>query len=209
MKLTIFGATGRTGKLLVQQALEAGHQVVAFARTPSKLGIEHESLEVMQGVVQDAGQVTTAVAGTEAVLSVLGPTSNEPTYEVSQGMANILAAMDEHNVRRLIQTVGAGVGDPNDKQGLFDKVIKVALKLASRHVYEDMVRVNDAIRASDLEWTLVRVPMLTDDPPAGDVQVGYLGKGVGTRISRADIASFMLKQLEDDTYLRQAPVISN
>ncbi len=124
-------------------------------------------------------------------------------------MANILAAMEQHGVRRLIQTVGAGVADPNDKPGLFDKLIKVALKLASRHVYEDMVRVNDAIRASDLDWTLVRVPMLTNDPPAGDVKVGYLGKGVGTRISRADIATFMLKQVDEDMYMRQAPVISN
>lgn len=209
MKLTIFGATGRTGKLLLQQALDAGHQVVAFARTPSKLGIEHEHLDVVQGDVQDSEQVAAALAGTEAVLSVLGPTSNEPTYEVSKGMGNIMVAMDQHGVRRLIQTVGAGVGDPNDKPGLFDKGIKVMLKLASRHVYEDMVRVNDAIRSSDLDWTLVRVPMLTDDPPTGDVKVGYLGEGVGSRISRADIAAFVLKQVDDSTYLRQAPVISN
>jgi hypothetical protein len=72
-----------------------------------------------------------------------------------------------------------------------------------------MVRVSDIIRASDLDWTLVRVPMLTNEPPAGDVKVGYLGKGVGSRISRADIAAFMVKQADSDTYLRQAPVISN
>ena len=209
MKLAILGATGSTGKLLVQQALGAGHHVVAFARTPSKLGIEHEHLDMVQGDVQDAEQVANAIAGTEAVLSVLGPTSNEPAYEVSKGMVNILAAMEKHGVRRLIQTVGAGVGDSRDEPGLFDRMIKVLLKLASRHVFEDMVRVNDIIRASDLDWTLVRVPMLTDEPPAGDVKVGYLGKGVGSRISRADIAAFMLKQADSDTYLRQAPVISN
>ena len=209
MKLAILGATGSTGKLLVQQALGAGHHVVAFARTPSKLGIEHEHLDMVQGDVQDAEQVANAIAGTEAVLSVLGPTSNEPAYEVSRGMVNILAAMEKHGVRRLIQTVGAGVGDSRDEPGLFDRMIKVLLKLASRHVFEDMVRVNDIIRASDLDWTLVRVPMLTDEPPAGDVKVGYLGKGVGSRISRADIAAFMLKQADSDTYLRQAPVISN
>lgn len=209
MKFGIFGATGRTGKILVAQALEAGYEVAAFARTPSKLGIEHERLNVVQGDVQDAESVASAISGTDAVLSVLGPTSNEPTYEVSKGMANILEAMEEHEVRRLVQSVGAGVGDPNDKPGLFDKVIKVALKLASRHVYEDMVRVNDLIRASDRGWTLVRVPMLTDDPPKGDLKVGYLGQGVGSRVSRADMAAFILKQAEDDTYVRQAPVISN
>lgn len=209
MKLAILGAPGRTGKLLVQQALDAGHHVVAFARTPSKLGIEHEHLDIVQGDVQDAEQVATAIGGTEAVLSVLGPTSNEPAYEVSKGMANILAAMEKHGVRRLIQTVGAGIGDPSDGPGLLDRMITVLLKLASHYVYEDMVRVSDIIRASDLDWTLVRVPMLTNEPPAGDVKVGYLGKGVGSRISRADIAAFMLKQADSDTYLRQAPVISN
>ena len=209
MKLTIFGATGRTGKLLVQQALEAGHQVVAFARTPSKLAFEHERLTLVQGDVQDAEQVATAVTGADAVLSVLGPTSNEPTYQVSTGMAHILAAMEQHGVRRLIQTVGAGVGDPHDRPGLFDRLSKVALKLASRHVYEDMVRVSDVIRASDLDWTLVRVPMLTDDPPAGGLKVGYLGQGVGSRLSRAGMAAFILKLAEEDIYRHQAPVISN
>jgi putative NADH-flavin reductase len=209
MKLAVFGATGRTGKLLVAQALEAGHDVVAFARTPSKLGIKHERLTVVQGDVQDTELVVTAVTGTDAVLSVLGPVSNEPTYEVSQGMAHILAAMEQHGVRHLVQSVGAGVGDPNDRPGLFDRAIRVVLKLASRHVYEDMVRVAEAIRASDLDWTLVRVPMLTDDPATGDVKVGYLGQGVGPRLSRADLAAFLLKEAQDPAYLRQAPVISN
>lgn len=90
-----------------------------------------------------------------------------------------------------------------------DRAIKVALKLASRHVYEDMVRVAETIRASDLDWTLVGVPMLTDDPPTGSIKVGYLGKGVGSRISRADIVAFILKQVDDTTYTRQAPVMSN
>jgi hypothetical protein len=117
--------------------------------------------------------------------------------------------MQQHGVRRLMQSVGAGVGDPNDGPGLLDRLIKVALKTGSRHVYEDMVRVAEIVRTSALDWTLVRVPMLTDDPPAGDVKVGYLGKGVGPRLSRADLAAFMLRQAQEDTYLRQAPVISN
>jgi putative NADH-flavin reductase len=209
MNLTIFGATGRAGKLLVSQALEAGHQVTALARTPHKLEMDHEQLTVIEGDVQDAQKVTSAVLGSDAVLSVLGPTNNQPTYEVSQGMGHILVAMDQQGVRRLVQSVGAGVGDPQDQPGLLDRLIKIALKLASRYVYEDMVRVADAIRASDVDWTLVRVPMLTDDPPTGDVKVGYLGTGVGPRLSRADLAAFVLQQADDPTYVGQAPVISN
>ena len=107
MKLAIFGATGRAGKILVAQALEAGYEVAAFARTPSKLGIEHERLSVVQGDIQEAESVASAISGTGAVLSVLGPTSNEPTYEVSKGMANILAAMSEDATGKFFN-VGAG-----------------------------------------------------------------------------------------------------
>lgn len=209
MKITIFGATGKTGRRLVAQALEEGHEVTAFTRTPSKLEAEHDRLSVVQGDVQEPERVAAAVAGADAVLSVLGPTSNEPPYEVSAGMRNILAAMEKHGVRRLVQSVGAGVRDPKDEPGLFDRLITVALKLFSRHVYEDMKRTADVIRASDVDWTLVRVPMLTDDPATGEVEVGYLGKGVGVRVSRADMAAFILEQVDDDTYLRQAPVISS
>lgn len=208
MRITIFGATGRTGRQLVEQALAAGHEVVAFVRTPSKLSIDDDRLSIVQDDIQDAKAVEEAVAGADAVLSVLGPTSNEPVYEVSRGMENILAAMQEQGVSRLVQSVGAGVGDPSDQPGLFDRAIKVLLKLMSRYVYEDMVRVNDQIRASDLDWTLVRVPMLTDDPPGSDLRIGYLGQGVGPRVSRSDLAAFMLKQADDDAYLHQAPVIS-
>ncbi len=116
---------------------------------------------------------------------------------------------ETHYVRRLVQSVGAGVRDPRDEPGLFDRVINVALKPFSRHVYEDMRRTAEIIRASDVDWTLVRVPMLTDDPATGDVKVGYLGQGVGSRVSRADMAAFVLEQVDDDTYLHQAPVISN
>ena len=209
MKLAILGATGRTGVHLVAQALDAGHEVVALARTPSKVDVDRERLTMVQGDVRDPEKLATVVDGADAVLSVLGPTSNVPVHEVSKGMANVLAAMEQHGVRRLLQSVGAGVGDPRDKPGLFDRVIKVLLKLASRYVYEDMVRVAEMIRASDLDWTLVRVPMLTDDPPAGAVKVGYLGQGVGVRVSRADLAAFMLSQVNEDSYLNQSPVISS
>jgi putative NADH-flavin reductase len=188
--------------------VDAGHEVVAYARTPGKLRLENECLSVVQGDIQDPVRVSRAIAGADAVLSVLGPTSNRPTYEVSQGMDTILSAMDEHGVRRLIQSVGAGVGDPQDDPGLFDRAIKLLLKLVSRYVYEDMLRVATQIRASDLDWTLVRVPMLTDDPPSGDLRIGYLGKGAGTRVSRADLATFMLQEVAANRYIRQAPIIS-
>lgn len=209
MKVTVFGATGRTGQRVVEQALERGHEVTAFARSPQKLKAYGERIAIVEGDVQEAGAVQEAVAGADAVISVLGPTANTPDYQVTQGTRHIIAAMKQHGVDRLIVSAGAGVGDPRDEPRLFNKAINLLLKLFSRHVYEDMKRTVAAVRDSDVDWTVVRVPMLTDDAPREEVRVGYVGKGIGARITRAEMASFILDQLEDDAYLHQAPAISN
>jgi nucleoside-diphosphate-sugar epimerase len=209
MKVTIFGATGRTGQHLLDRALERGHEVIAFTRSPEKLETEDENLSVVEGDVRDEDRVDRAIAGTDAVISVLGPTENKPVFAVSKGTANIIAAMKQHGVERLIVSVGAGVGDPKDEPKLFNNVINFLLKLFSRWVYEDMARVAAIVRQSDRRWTIVRIPMLADDEPTGDVDVGYVGKGMGFRLTRADLARFMLDQLEDETYLHEAPAISS
>ena len=207
--VAIFGATGRTGKHLVQQALERGYYVRALARDPGKLATKDERLVVIQGNLSDNECVAQVVAGADTVLSVLGPTSNEPTFVISQGTTTIIKAMKQHGVKRLIISAGAGVGDPGDAPKLFNKLINVALKATSRNVYEDMVKTVDVVRQSGLEWTVVRVPRLTDGSKTGKVRVGMVGKGTGANLSRADMAAFMLQQVDDFRHLRQAPVISN
>ncbi len=183
MKLTIFGATGRTGHLLVEQALAAGHEVTAFARTPAKLGQTNDRLRVVQGDLTNAAQIEAVIQGADAVLSVLGPSNNQATFEISRGTNLILSAMQKTGVRRLVISAGAGVHDPLDRPGAADKVIGALLKLTARNVYEDMMQAVAKVRASDLDWTIVRVPMLTDDPAKGDIKVGYLGGGVSARIA--------------------------
>jgi putative NADH-flavin reductase len=209
MKLTLFGGTGRTGRHLLEQALAAGHEVRALVRTPSKLELTHKRLTLVQGDIQDHAVVSEAIAGTDAVLSVLGPTRNVPDYQISKGTSNIIEAMKRHGVRRLILSAGAGVGGEGDQPKLFNHLISFALKLAARHVLEDMTRTVALVRESDLDWTVVRVPMLTDGPAKGSVRVGRVGVGTGPRITRADMARFMLEQLSDDTHIRKSPVISN
>jgi putative NADH-flavin reductase len=208
MKVVIFGASGRTGRALVQEALERGHEVRAFARTPSKIEVEHDRLEVVQGDVQDAGAVDRAVAGVDAVLSVLGPTDNRPDRQVTKGTRAILDAMERRGVRRLVMTGGAGVRDPEDRPGLVDRLVKVLLLLAARNVYEDMRGAVEAVRACDLDWTVVRLPRLTDAPATGSVRADHLGGDVGIQIGRADVATFILDELATDRWVRRAPVIS-
>ena len=207
--VTIFGGTGKTGRHLVEQALAAGHHVTVLARTPGKLDLQHERLRVVQGDVQDPDAVATAIKGSEAVLSVRGPTKNVPDYQVSRGTTHMLAGMRAHGVQRIVVSAGAGVGGEGDQPKLFNHLISVVLKLAARHVLEDMTRTVHAVRESDLDWTVVRVPMLTDDAPRGNVRVGRVGVNTGPRIARADMARFMLEQLDDTTHVRASPVISN
>jgi putative NADH-flavin reductase len=209
MKITVFGAAGRTGQHVIRKALAAGHNVTAYVHHASRLDITDEQLTVVEGDIREDDKVSKVIKDMDAVISVLGPSSNQQEYVISQGMANILGAMKTHQVKRLIVSVGAGVGDPQDTPGMLDRVMNLLLKLTARHVYEDMRRVAERVRNSDRAWTLVRVPMLTDAPGTGDLRVGYLGKGVGARLSREDMATFMVKQLDDETYLHRAPVISN
>ncbi len=209
MKIAVFGGTGRTGKHIVEQALAQGEAVNVLARTPAKVEIDNPRLVVIEGDIKNLAAVEQTIRGVDAVLSALGPTSNEPVFEVSQGMEHIIAAMKKQDVTRLIITAGAGVGDPKDEPKLFNHVMNFLLKLMAKNVLADMSKVVEMVRSSDLDWTVVRLPMLTDDPKTGQVKVGYVGKGMGARITRSDIAAFMLSQVEDQTYLHQSPAISN
>ncbi|HSM57677.1 MAG TPA: SDR family oxidoreductase [Candidatus Sulfomarinibacteraceae bacterium] len=209
MKVTIFGATGRTGRYLVEQAVAAGYHVTAFTRSPHKLDAHRDRIEIVEGNVQDAAAVEEAVAGADAVLSVLGPTENAPDYQIARGTGHIVEAMAKHGVQRLIISAGAGVSDPNDEPTLLNKLINVLLSLFSRHVYEDMKRTVALVRASDVAWTIVRVPRLVDGDASGDIKAGHVGKGMGMSLRRGDLAAFMLQQLQSDAYLRRAPAISN
>jgi putative NADH-flavin reductase len=209
MKLTIFGATGRTGIPLVQQALAAGHSVTALARTPEKLSITHDQLTVVQGDATDPAAVERAVAGAEAVLSALGQTKGAPKDMQTVATRNIVAAMQQHGVRRLVSLTGAGVDAPQDQPKLINHLITFALKTLSGDVLRDAEGHAEVIRNSDLDWVIVRGPMLTEGPYTGQYRVGWVGVNTSARIARADVADFMLKQVTDDTYLRQAPMISD
>lgn len=208
MKVAIFGGTGKTGQHLVQQALAAGHEVIALARSPARMTVQHENLTVVQGDLLDSARVEQAIAQADAVLSVAGPADNQPTFTISRGMDHILAAMQRHGVRRLIISAGAGVRDPRDRPKLIDRFFGALLNIVSKNVVADMKQAVEKVRASDRDWTVVRVPMLTDQPAQGTLKAGYVGD-ISPRLARADMAAFMLQQLESDTYVRKAPAISN
>jgi putative NADH-flavin reductase len=208
MKIIIFGASGRLGKYVVQQALEAGHLVTAFVRTPSKLGIEHDALTVLQGDITHFGEVEQAIAGQEAVISVLGPTRPLVPGMMELAAKNIVSVMQAHHIKRLISITGAGVRDPQDQPGLFDRAMKALLTLMAGEVLRDSQANVNLIRFSSLDWTIVRFPRLLDGPHTGKYRVGYVGKGSGIKISRADGADFILKELGKNEYIHKMPLVS-
>lgn len=208
MKLLIIGATGGTGKQLVQQALEQNHDVTALVRDPAKMQIRHERLRVVVGNILNPASVDAAVAGQDAILSSLGTRKwFRPTTLFSEGTKNLLRAMDRNGVRRLICITGVGVRETLGHGGfLYDKFFH---PLFTKRIYDDKDRQEEIIRSSGLEWIIVRPGLLTNGPATGNYRVltDLTGVTIG-RISRADVAAFMLAQLTSDRYLRQAPVLA-
>jgi putative NADH-flavin reductase len=208
MKILVFGASGRTGSLVVEQALAAGHEVVAFVRDPAKLPLQHERLTIVQGDVTDPAAVERAMVGVDAVISALAPTRGGPSGIVEKGIANILAAMRASGVRRIVVSSGAGVPDPDDPPNWTASIIRALLKAIAGAVLDDATKAVALLRASDRDWTVVRAPILTNGPHTGRYRLGSFAAGFGARISRADFADAMLKALDDPATIRRAPIIA-
>lgn len=205
MKLCIFGATGPTGRAIVQQALAAGHEVRASARSPGALAGVDPRLEVVKGDVLDQASVDAAVAGRDAVLSALGMgRSFGPTTMMSEGTGAILRAMQGAGVKRLmVVTSGGTVEDPTEPL-LFRVVGRRVLK----HIFADHKRLEDLVRASDVEWTIVRPPRLLDGPGTGVYRLGREAPIPGGHaIARADVARFMVGELTRREFVRAAVAI--
>jgi putative NADH-flavin reductase len=206
MKLAIFGSTGGIGRNLVEQALDQEHMVTAFARNPAKLEIEHANLTVVQGDALDSASVEKAVDGQDAVLCALGAGAKGAIR--TEGTRNIVQAMEKAGVSRLICLSSLGVGDSQANLNFFWKHIMFGLLL--RGAYADHVSQEDFVKQSRLDWTLVRPAAFTDGNRTGEYRHGFSStdKTIKAKVSRADVADFMLKQLTDRTYVNETPGLS-
>jgi nucleoside-diphosphate-sugar epimerase len=208
IRVLVVGATGGTGRQLVQQALDQGHQVTAFVRNPAKLQIEHANLRIVKGNVLDYASVQAAMRGQDAVLSALGHKRFfYPNRIQSNGMQNILRAMQACDVPRLVCETAIGIGNSVGRGGL--PFTFIFLPLVLPFYMWDKLRQEELIIASDRDWIIVRPGMLTN----GAARRNYRhGPKVGSYfwpvlVARADVADFMLKQLKDDAYIGSAPGI--
>lgn len=197
MRVLIFGASGRTGQLLVKRALRRAHVVTAFMRSPADFGIAAANLAVFTGNVSDRAAIGRAMKGQEAVISVLGasrPGQRNPALVA--GVGDILDLMRQGGVRRLIYQSCFGVGDSGARAGAVTRLI-VGRGRAGE--LADHAEAEALIRASGLHWTILRPPTLTNGAATGRCQAGeaVVPRGLRPTVSRADVASFLAGQLED------------
>lgn len=208
MKILVLGATGATGRLIVGRAVAKGYGVVALVRSRAKAA-DLPGAELVEGDARDAAVLTRAIAGCDAVVSSLG-TPMSPFREVtllSTATRLLVGVMAQQNIQRLVCITGLGAGDSRGHGGFFFD--RVFLPLMLRKVYEDKDRQEDAIRASTLDWTIVRPTVLNDKPARGGIKALTDLSGIhGGTIARSDVADFVVQQLATDAWLRKAPLIT-
>jgi putative NADH-flavin reductase len=200
MQLTIFGASGGTGRRLVEQALAAGHTVTAVVRDPARLPVRHDRLKLVAADVLDPEAITPAVADADAVVSALGPRSSRNRSSItSAGMASILKAMRTAGSSRLVVVSAAPVASDDHGTTLpYRLLVKPLLRALLGGLYADLAVMEETVRRSGLAWTILRPPQLTDGPRTGSYrQATDANLRRGYRISRADLADAILAALED------------
>ncbi len=206
MKIIVFGATGSIGRIVVEQALGKGYKVTAFARSQSALEIKHSNLSFIKGDVLNQQDVTCALTDHDAVVITLGAGSKGNIR--APGTRNIIEGMNQSGIKRLIclSTIGAG-----DSQVLLNFIWKyIMFGILLRNALDDHNEQEASVKISGLDWTIVRPGAFTDGPLTGEYKHGYLdpNEKIQLKVSRSDIANFIISCLIDDTYNHQAPCIS-
>ena len=209
MNIIVFGATGTVGKIVVERILQDGHKVTAFARNPEKLELEHSRLTLTPGNARDQDDVSKAVCGHDAVVVALGSGMARKSNIRSQGTLNVIRAMQNHGIQRLVCQTTLGAHESWGNLNFFWKRIMFGVLL--RPVFLDHELQEDMVRASGLDWTLVRPSAFTAGPAQGVFKENFdtTDRDLSLKISRADVAEFLKQQISDTLYIHRAVGISN
>lgn len=206
MRILILGATGLTGQELVRQALERSHQVTALVRNPAKLSITHQNLSVVTGDVLDEATLTNALEGKDAVLSALGKGKSLTSSNLmTKAVINIISGMKARNINRVVLLSAFGVGKTFVQASFIQRLI---FRTLLKNIFSDKAKADTMLRHSPFDWTLVYPVVLTNGPGTGNYQVGEILPMKGMpKISRADVAEWMIHQLDDNTYVKKTAVL--
>ena len=210
MKIFIVGGTGKTGRELIKQGLDQGHIITVLIRNPDKIKNDTPNLKIITGNVLIPESFEYALKGQDAVLSALGHKRYFiKTNILSEGTKNIINAMKKHNVKRFICITSLGINDSKFKLGLYYTLFTIPVIIL--FYFLDKAKQEKLIMNSNLDWTIVRPGQLTNGKKRSIYKHGpAVGSYILTKmISRADVAHFMLSQLEDNTYIRKTPGITH
>ena len=208
MRIAIIGASRGIGSELLKAAIEEGHEVTALVRNPTKLNTSVPRLRVIKGDILDPSSVATTIAGQDAICVCIGiPPTRKPVDVFSRGTQNVLDAIGKESNQKLILITGIGAGDSKGHGGFFyDRILNPLLLGTS---YADKDRTESIVKASHVEWLIVRPGFLTNGPRTGTYRVVENLSGVTAgKISRADVADFILKQLISPTCFGKTPLVT-
>ena len=199
IKIIVFGATGRTGKLVCKRILNSGVIVTGFGRSAEKIKTIDKKIRTSQGDIFDKDKVSQAVSNHDAVIVCLGSINLKDSSTLSSGTQNIVDAMSYHKVKRLVLISAAGV---NESWSQISFLPRLMFKTILRNIFKDHHTQESIVKKSSLDWTIVRPAVLNDQPASGKCRAS--NSGSVRKISRADLADFLVKQISDKSYIRQA-----
>jgi putative NADH-flavin reductase len=213
MKVIIFGATGFSGQAILAEAIKQGHEVTVLVRDSSKVKIKHNNLRIVEGNVLDSQKVAFVIQNQEAVIQCLGvggKGDGKPTTFISDATKIIVDEMQKQNIKRLIALSNVGAGNSIAFQPwFFTKIILTYFMKWLKVIIDDKNRMEPIIMNSNLNWTIVRCPNIVDKPAKGKYNATLDGKGLKLSITLDDLSKFMVGQLKETTFNKQAPCVSN
>lgn len=207
MHVAVLGASGATGRHLLEVAADRGVTVTAVVRDRSRLPAVPDLVTVAEAALSDVSALAEALSGVDAVLSTLGVARRTPADPPSRQLPHVLEAMGRAGVHRFVGISGAGLTLHGEHKPLSGRVASWFVRRAAPAAHDDKVAEYDHLRASPVAWTLVRAPRLVDGPPSGRIAVGS-DRPPAFTVTRGDVALFMLGQVRDDTFVRRAPMIA-
>lgn len=206
--ISIFGASGRTGRIVTKQLLSQGYTIKALVRNPDKIISTSKNITLLQGDATNYDVIEQTIDGCVAVISVLGYSKGSKKGFQTEAIKNIIEAMHKKQVKRIIILTGTGVYFEGDTFALGNWLVTLIIKTIAPERFKDGVSQCKSLLQSDLDWTIVRAPLLTNGKEKEVYKTGILKIGFFSHISREDIVGFMLKLLKDNSFIKQAPQIS-
>ena len=214
MKIVVLGATGNSGKAIIKEALARSHHVTLYARSPSKLDVSlksHPNVIVLQGRMDDETALRQAFRGHDAVVSVIGPTPQQPhDHVITDAYKNIFSAMKAEHITRFVGTGTPSYRDPRDRFQFSLWLVVCLISVVLPWVYRDVVSYSTLVAdEKDIEWSWFRLMLVNDKPKTGKVVHGYSGDGHLSFgfIRRDDLAELMLDEITERRWVRQMPII--